>query len=61
MNLFISVSRLGIKSLYNGNPEFGVVQLLIYRAIIAFAFNLIWLNVRIPQEMYGTVRRDLIG
>ena len=61
MNFVISFSRLGIKYLYNRHLEFGVVQLLTYRAIIAFAFNIVYLNVNLKREMYTALRRDLMG
>ena len=61
LNLVISFQRLSVKYLYNQNPNMDVLQLLIYRAIIAFCFNVLWLNVKLKDEMYTTVRRELIG
>lgn len=59
--LFVSMSRMGVKFLYLSQPEMSPTQLLLYRAIVAFAFNIVWLNVRIKHEMWTSVRRDLAG
>lgn len=59
--LFISISRMGVKYLYVNQPQMSTPQLLLYRAIVAFAFNIVWLNVRLKHEMWTSVRRDLVG
>ena len=35
--------------------------MLCYRAIVAFAFNVVLLNVNLKKEMYTSVKRELIG
>ena len=35
--------------------------MMTYRAIVAFAFNILWLNVRLKKEMCTSVRPELIG
>ena len=34
--------------------------MLFYRAILASAFNVIWLNRHLKYEMYDSVKRDLV-
>lgn len=37
------------------------MQMLFYRAFVAFAFNVIWLNRNLKKEMYTSVQRELVG
>ena len=43
--LFISLSRVGVEYLYAKYPEMTVFQMLLYRAVFATAFSLVWVNV----------------
>ena len=60
-NLCLALSRLCIKYIFTGHPDIGFSQLLLYRAILSFAFNIIWLNKNLKVEMYDSVKRELIG
>ena len=61
MNFLTAVSRLGIKYMYNRHIKFEVIQMLTYRAVIAFTFNIVYLNVNLKHEMYDSLRRELLG
>ena len=58
--LCISLSRVGVKYLYHTHPAMVSTQLLLYRAAIALAFTVVWLNVKLKKEMYTSVRRELV-
>ena len=32
-----------------------------YRAIVAFAFNILWLNVNLKKEMCTSVKKEMVG
>ena len=59
--LCLALSRLGIKHLYESQPDLSAVQLMTYQAIVAFAFNILWLNVSLKKEMCTSVKKELIG
>ena len=60
LGLVIAFQRLGVKYLYDEYVDLEVLHLLIYRVLIAFAVNVLWVNARLKEEMFTLVHRDLL-
>ena len=58
--ILISTSRLGCKYLYNEHPHLSSIEFVFYRALLGFAFNILWLNRNLKKEMYTSVKRELV-
>ena len=57
---FTSVSRLGAKHLYNKYSSMGAIEFVFYRALLGFAFCLLWLNCNLKKEIYTSLQRELV-
>ena len=60
LNALKNLLALANRDLYDEYVDLEVLHLLIYRVLIAFAVNVLWVNARLKEEMFTLVHRDLL-